>query len=42
MSYQQTTKNKQASLTQKIVMMEDIRAVEEYDNMNEKDLLREH
>ena len=42
MSYQQTGKNSKVSLTHKIVMMEDIRAVEEYDNMNEKDLLREH
>ena len=42
MSYQQTAKNNKGSLTQKIVMMEDIRNVEEYDNMGEKDLLREH
>jgi len=42
MSYQQTAKKDKGSLTQKIVMMEDIRGVEEYDNMNEKELLREH
>ena len=41
MSYQQTAKKDKGSLTQKIVMMEDIKAVEEYDSMNEKDLLRE-
>ena len=37
MSTHQPTK---ASLTQKIVMMEDVRGAEEYDSMNEKDLLR--
>jgi hypothetical protein len=37
-----THQPQKASLTQKIVMMEDIRSAEEYDSMNEKELLREH
>lgn len=40
MSQQQPTKSSKASLTQKIVMLENIKAVEEYESMNEKDLLR--
>ena len=41
-SYSQASKNPKASLTKKLVMMEDIKNAEEYENMNEKELLREH
>lgn len=42
MSQHQTGKSSKANLTRKLVMMEDIKNAEEYENMNEKDLLREH
>jgi acetyl-CoA acetyltransferase len=41
-SYSQAAKNPKANLTRKLVVMEDIKNAEEYENMNEKELLREH
>ena len=38
----QNSKAGKVGLTRKLVMMEDIRPAEEYDSMNEKELLREH
>lgn len=41
-SYSQAANNSKTNLTRKLVMMEDIKNAEEYENMNEKELLREH
>jgi hypothetical protein len=40
-SYSQAGKQK-VNLTRKLVIMEDIKNAEDYENMNEKELLREH
>jgi hypothetical protein len=40
-SYSQAGKQK-VNLTRKLVIMEDIKNGEDYENMNEKELLREH